>query len=158
MTLTHLGTIFGHLTADLWHGGITTDLPMNQTRIRCGRLLRQRFAYFAWSRFNLGVSQRCGNSRRCKIKPNPAKFADSPREITSGGGAASGAGSISHYYDRLGRLRLRVERDRPVPGPDPVVGEEPLVEGGGGITWYTNSITEYIYDGWRVIQERDGSN
>src|SRR4029077_4621492 len=38
-----------------------------------------------------------------------------------------------------------------------VGGGEESLESGGSITWGTNSITEYIYDGWRVIQERDVS-
>ena len=29
---------------------------------------------------------------------------------------------------------------------------------GPGAGWQTNSETRYLYDGWRVIQERDGSN
>src|ERR1043166_7631358 len=48
-------------------------------------------------------------------------------------------------YDGLGRLRERLEYV-PSPGASPV-GD-----------WLLNSETHYIYDGWRVIQERDGSN
>jgi RHS repeat-associated protein len=43
-------------------------------------------------------------------------------------------------YDGLGRLRKRTEYTW------------------GGTKWLVSSNVEYIYDGWRVIQERDGSN
>jgi RHS repeat-associated protein len=46
-------------------------------------------------------------------------------------------------YDGLGRLRLRTESG--VTGPEPD-------------SWAPLSTTEYIYDGMRVIQERDGGN
>ena len=69
-----------------------------------------------------------------------------------------------YAYDGLGRLRLRVERQNMVM-PDPggggdslVIGEETTLESGAGVTWSTNSITRYVYDSWRVIQERNGSN
>jgi RHS repeat-associated protein len=60
-------------------------------------------------------------------------------------------------YDGQGRLRVRLELQYThVPDPG---GDDSLLEGGGGgMTWSTNSITRYIYDGWRVIQERDESN
>ncbi|HEX5221928.1 MAG TPA: hypothetical protein VFZ59_20365, partial [Verrucomicrobiae bacterium] len=45
-------------------------------------------------------------------------------------------------YDGLGRLRQRLE----------------YVADSGGSSWQLASETRYIYDGWRVIQERDGSN
>ena len=51
-------------------------------------------------------------------------------------------------YDGLGRLRVRQEYEgagsRPGEGPQP--GMTPVSE------------TRYVYDGWRVIQERDGNN
>ncbi len=51
-------------------------------------------------------------------------------------------------YDGLGRLRVRWEYSYAgsQKGPAPGTG------------WQTNSETRYVYDGWRVIQERDGSN
>ncbi|HEX5222053.1 MAG TPA: RHS repeat-associated core domain-containing protein [Verrucomicrobiae bacterium] len=60
-------------------------------------------------------------------------------------------------YDGQGRLKVRLElQNTHVPDPG---GDDSLVEGGGGgMTWSTNSITRYIYDGWRVIQERDETN
>jgi RHS repeat-associated protein len=55
-------------------------------------------------------------------------------------------------YDGLGRLRKRLEYTWVNNGGSPVGG--PLVSGG----WQLSSETHYIYDGYRVIQERDGSN
>ena len=49
------------------------------------------------------------------------------------------------YYDGLGRLRERLEYVPPI-AFSPIDG------------WTLSSETHYIYDGWRVIQERDGSN
>jgi RHS repeat-associated protein len=54
-------------------------------------------------------------------------------------------------YDGLGRLRIRQEYSwQPTSAPN-----GPLVSSGN---WNLTSTTEYIYDGNRVIQERDGSN
>jgi RHS repeat-associated protein len=49
-------------------------------------------------------------------------------------------------YDGLGRLRERLEYTPCDPDAPP------------GCDWNLVSDTRYIYDGWRVIQERDGSN
>ncbi len=49
-------------------------------------------------------------------------------------------------YDGVGRLRVRWEYS--------YVGNQTAP----GTGWQTNSETHYLYDGWRVIQERDGSN
>jgi RHS repeat-associated protein len=52
-------------------------------------------------------------------------------------------------YDGLGRMRQRSEYLYNTSG-----GQGPLAPGG----WLLQTTTEYIYDGNRVIQERDGSN
>jgi RHS repeat-associated protein len=67
-------------------------------------------------------------------------------------------------YDGLGRLRKRLEYSLTCPGG----GEENLAQpggaqtdsggGGDGCLWSVPNETWYIYDGWRVIQERDGNN
>jgi RHS repeat-associated protein len=59
-------------------------------------------------------------------------------------------------YDGLGRLRIRYEyqqQSQQQSGP-----QGPLGPGGGGTTWTLISKTLYIYDGNRVIQERDINN
>ncbi len=59
-------------------------------------------------------------------------------------------------YDGRQRLRLRIER-----APAALAGG-PAAPGGGVVPlsagWVTNSVTEYIYDGMRVIQERNQYN
>ena len=50
-------------------------------------------------------------------------------------------------YDGLGRLRRRLEY-LTMPRPDTL-----LLAG-----WNPQSTNQYLYDGWRVIQERDGGN
>ena len=58
----------------------------------------------------------------------------------SQGTPSSGAWRSTFGYDGLGRMRLRTEYR------------------GNGSSWIQQSQTEYIYDGMRVIQERDSSN
>jgi len=53
-------------------------------------------------------------------------------------------------YDGMNRLRVRKEYDWE---PEP----ESFAPSEGG-SWIFVSETRYLYDGWRVIQERDGSN
>ncbi len=50
-------------------------------------------------------------------------------------------------YDGKGRLRIR---DEYLSQPDPYYPDQ--------YDWYLASETRYVYDGWRVIQERDGNN
>jgi RHS repeat-associated protein len=65
-------------------------------------------------------------------------------------------------YDGLGRLRIRIEshwQDSGGTGGDSAIGiqpDTPISPGDG--SWVTDSTTRYVYDGRRVIQERDGSN
>jgi RHS repeat-associated protein len=75
---------------------------------------------------------------------------------------SNGALRTDFVYDGLGRLRKRTEYSiagtigggggggAPPPGPPP--------PGGAGCSWGTGTETRYIYDGMRVIQERNGSN
>jgi RHS repeat-associated protein len=75
---------------------------------------------------------------------------------------SNGALRTDFVYDGLGRLRKRTEYSiagtigggggggAPPPGPPP--------PSGGGCSWGTGTETRYIYDGKRVIQEREGSN
>ena len=58
----------------------------------------------------------------------------------SQGSSSSGAWRGTFAYDGLGRLRVRTEYL------------------GNGSSWNSVSTNAYIYDGMRVIQERDGSN
>ena len=59
-------------------------------------------------------------------------------------------------YDGLGRLRQRLEYSNSGgESPSPIDPDFPNPPGG---TWVLQSETRYIYDGMRVIQERDGSN
>jgi RHS repeat-associated protein len=68
---------------------------------------------------------------------------------------------VNFYYDGMNRLRKRLEYDwvpdteeeRPGGG-----GNGPSAGKGGGGSWNLLSETRYLYDGWRVIQERDGDN
>jgi RHS repeat-associated protein len=63
-------------------------------------------------------------------------------------------------YDGLGRLRERLEYiwETSGGGGDGEGGEPDTGGGGGGGSWSLTSETLYIYDGKRVIQERNGSN
>ncbi len=54
--------------------------------------------------------------------------------------SASASWRSDFAYDGLGRLRTRTDYTWT------------------GSSWYPNGTTEYIYDGFRVIQERDGNN
>ena len=57
-------------------------------------------------------------------------------------------------YDGIGRLRIRIEahrEDAPPPLPNGIDSILPA-------NWVSDSETHYIYDGWRVIQERDSNN
>jgi len=59
-------------------------------------------------------------------------------------------------YDGRQRLRLRIERAPAAPAGGPAArggGVVPLSAG-----WVTNSVTEYLYDGMCVIQERNQYN
>jgi hypothetical protein len=57
-------------------------------------------------------------------------------------------------YDGLGRLRERLEYVwQTGGGGGDDIGPD---TGGGGGSWSLSSETLYIYDGWRVIQERNG--
>src|SRR5437867_4195518 len=59
------------------------------------------------------------------------------------------------FYDGLGRLRVRDEFHwEDPPGESPLGIEPDLVTPPGGGSWVLDSETRYIYDGWRVIQER----
>jgi len=64
-------------------------------------------------------------------------------------------------YDGLSRLRVRKEYtwvpDNNSSSPQRGAGTLAPPPGGGG-TWQLNSETRYLYDGRRVIQERDGNN
>src|ERR1019366_1103566 len=71
----------------------------------------------------------------------------------------------SFTYDGLGRLRRRLELNYLVScgggSTASARGASPSSGGGGGggsSNWGTNSVTEYVYDGKRVIQERDINN
>ena len=62
-------------------------------------------------------------------------------------------------YDGLSRLRKRIEWVVSCPPPQsPPGGAQPNSGGGGGngCTWGEVSETWYVYDGMRVIQEREG--
>jgi RHS repeat-associated protein len=69
-------------------------------------------------------------------------------------------------YDGLGRLRKRIEwvvSCNPQGSPQGGAGAGAVPNGGGGgggngCTWGEVSQTWYVYDGWRVIQERDSNN
>ena len=67
-------------------------------------------------------------------------------------------------YDGLGRLRKRIEYVLSCPvqatNPPPDTGPQQQEDPGGGnnCTWTLTNEVHYVYDGMRVIQERDGSN
>jgi len=65
-------------------------------------------------------------------------------------------------YDGLGRLRQRLEYTLNCPTGGGTNGDgsvaQQLDSGGTGCIWMFSSGTQYIYDGWRVIQERDTNN
>jgi RHS repeat-associated protein len=56
-------------------------------------------------------------------------------------------------YDGLGRLRKRIDFDWEVPGAGPGFAPPPVQA-----RWVATNTVLYIYDGWRVIQERDTNN
>jgi RHS repeat-associated protein len=66
------------------------------------------------------------------------------------------------YYDGLSRLRIRQELHYECSGggDDSAqgIGDADTGGGGNGCNWVVDSETWYIYDGRRVIQERDGNN
>jgi RHS repeat-associated protein len=63
------------------------------------------------------------------------------------------------FYDGFSRLRIRQEWEWVPSIQDSPVGiDAPSGGGGGDGYWQLDSEVHYIYDGWRVIQERDGSN
>ena len=70
---------------------------------------------------------------------------------------SNGALRTDFSYDGLGRLRKRVEysatNSAPPPGPPGVPPPD-----SPGCSWSLGPETDYIYDGRRVIQERDGNN
>src|SRR2546428_9261348 len=57
--------------------------------------------------------------------------------------------------DGLGRLRQRLEFSDFPSSPSPGGLDTPTPPGG---SWFWDSETDYIYDGFRVIQERDINN
>jgi RHS repeat-associated protein len=62
------------------------------------------------------------------------------------------------YYDGLGRLRKRLEYHYDDTGGQSPSPADPDIGGPPPSNWILDSETRYIYDGKRVIQERDGSN
>src|SRR5207245_5045882 len=87
-------------------------------------------------------------------------------QLSQPGGAEGYGASTVFAYDGLGRLRIRQEYHQhcDITGSESAqgVGGEPDTGGGGGGTTNCYAVldaeTHYIYDGWRVIQERDGNN
>ena len=78
----------------------------------------------------------------------------------------NGAPDLTTFvYDGLGRLREQLQWTQPTSiggggGADAVIlrGGFHALDSGGGSTWTLNSGIYYIYDGKRVIQERDTNN
>jgi RHS repeat-associated protein len=84
--------------------------------------------------------------------------------LFSSNNLAGGDHQTVFAYDGLGRLRKRLEYVYNSGGAKaPGGAEAPLEEGESmgmlaGASWQLDSETDYIYDGRRVIQERNGSN
>jgi YD repeat-containing protein len=66
----------------------------------------------------------------------------------------SAAWRTEFRYDALGRLRQRLEY---TPELKKGAQQQPAAARGGG-GWTLHHAVSYIYDGWRVIQERDTDN
>ena len=83
------------------------------------------------------------------------------QQIRPGGAEGYGEQTI-FIYDGLGRLRIRQESHKHCEDPEtlPQGIIDPDGGGVGGLNcwWILDSEVHYIYDGWRVIQERDDSN
>jgi RHS repeat-associated protein len=64
------------------------------------------------------------------------------------------------FYDGIGRLRARREwQASPDTGQDSASGISPdSLDPGSSGSWQLLAEVHYIYDGWRVIQERDSNN
>jgi RHS repeat-associated protein len=73
---------------------------------------------------------------------------------------ASGDLRTDFVYDGIGQLRKRLEYvlSCPDPGHTNETGPQLDYPQPGDCVWNGITETDYIYDGWRVIQERDGSN
>jgi RHS repeat-associated protein len=82
---------------------------------------------------------------------------------SSGSQPATGDLKAEFYYDGLGRLRKRLEYHFQTSGGDdcsrPQQEADSLISPDAPTgSWILDSETRYVYDGKRVIQERDGSN
>ena len=91
-------------------------------------------------------------------------YDDENRLVAAYDSSSAAAFYTQFVYDGLGRLRRRLEYAPPMienTNPELETATSPLVldepGGGGGISniWVLTSETDYIYDGKRVIQERD---
>ena len=71
----------------------------------------------------------------------------------NGTNCTGGGYRTDFFYDGLGRLRKRLEYSIP-PTPGGAGAPPPSMQ----CVWNLNTEVYYIYDGMRVIQERDGSN
>ena len=79
------------------------------------------------------------------------------------GNCTNGALRTDFVYDGLGRLRKRIEYSATNStsgggGTGPTEGLAGTSSGSSGCSWTLGPETHYIYDGKRVIQERDGYN
>jgi RHS repeat-associated protein len=73
------------------------------------------------------------------------------------GSCSNGAARTDFIYDGLGRLRKRIEYSATNSAPPPAVPGG-LPPSSPDCFWSLGPETRYIYDGKRVIQERDGNN
>ena len=84
--------------------------------------------------------------------------------LFSSNNLAGGDHQTVFTYGGLGRLRKRLEYVYNSGGAKAPGGDQGAMEAGagmellGGASWELSSETDYIYDGKRVIQERNGSN
>jgi RHS repeat-associated protein len=76
----------------------------------------------------------------------------------SGSGQTTGDLETDFVYDGIGRLRKRLEYHYLASGGGDGCSPQQITPDGPTGSWILDSETWYIYDGKRVIQERDGNN